>query len=87
MPGFQAVTLVEMSDKQQDDLRCTFEDAERNNLLAGIRMSTRAKIELFEEMLDLAWKTGAIKKADVSVSPESLSSASAKTSSPRLWKP
>lgn len=43
-------------------MRCTFEDAERNHLLDGIRMSTRGKIELFEEMLDFAWKTGAIKR-------------------------
>ena len=46
---------------EQHDLKCTFEDAERNNLLAGIHMSTRAKVELFEEMLDFAWRTGALK--------------------------
>ena len=50
-----------MNDEHQKELRCTFEDAERNNLLAGIRMSTRSKVELFEEMLDFAWHTGAVK--------------------------
>lgn len=52
---------TKMNDEHQKELRCTFEDAERNNLLAGIRMSTRAKVELFEEMLDFAWRTGALK--------------------------
>lgn len=53
-----------MNRNQQDALRCTFEDADHNNLLTGIRMSTRGKIELFEEMLDFAWKTGAIKRSE-----------------------
>ncbi|HET6602678.1 MAG TPA: hypothetical protein VFG21_00460 [Xanthomonadaceae bacterium] len=43
----------------QPDLRCTFSDAERNNLLAGIRLSTQAKIDFFEEMVSLAVATGA----------------------------
>lgn len=42
-----------------NDLRCTFADAERNNLLAGIRLSTQAKIEFFEEMVSLAIAAGA----------------------------
>lgn len=37
-----------------DFLSCTAEEAEREELLRGIRMSTRAKVELFEEMLDFA---------------------------------
>lgn len=48
-------------DRQSDRLRCTFENAERNYLLDGMRMSTRDKIQSFEDMLDFAWRTGAIK--------------------------
>lgn len=72
-----------MNHEHQKDLRCTFEDAERNNLLAGIRMSTRAKVELFEEMLDFAWQTGAIKKTDESTLPHSQPTANAGTPSKR----
>ena len=46
-----------------DPLQCTFEDAERNHLREGIRMSVRAKIEFFEEMLELAWRSGAAQRA------------------------
>lgn len=49
-----------MKPEQQDELKCTFEDAERNHLLDGIEMSTRDKIQSFEDMLDFAWKSGAI---------------------------
>ena len=72
-----------MNHEHQEDLRCTFEDAERNNLIAGIRMSTRVKIELFEEMLDFAWRTGAIKKTSKSAPPQSQPHASAGTPSKR----
>ena len=51
-----------MKPEQQNDLKCTFEDAERNHLRDGIRMSTRDKIQSFEDMLDFAWKSGAIKQ-------------------------
>lgn len=68
-----------MSHEHQEETRCTFEDAERNNLLAGIRMSTRAKIELFEEMLDFAWRTGAIRKTNATALPQSQTPASART--------
>ncbi len=68
-----------MIKKHQDALRCTFEDAEGNNLLAGMCMSTRAKIEYFEEMIDLAWRTGAIKRMQQAGKPP----ATARTSSPR----
>ncbi len=71
-----------MTKEQHDDLRCTFEDAERNNLLAGMRMSTRAKIEFFEEMIDLAWRTGAIKPMQQAGKPP----ATATTASSRSWK-
>lgn len=74
---------TKMNDEHQKELRCTFEDAERNNLLAGIRMSTRAKVELFEEMLDFAWRTGAIKKTNESTLPQMQTPASSGTYSKR----
>jgi hypothetical protein len=43
----------------RDPLSCSFSDAERNHLLDGIRMSTRAKIAFFEEMVSLAVAVGA----------------------------
>jgi hypothetical protein len=76
-----------MNDEQQEELRCTFEDAERNNLLAGIRMSIRAKIELFEEMLDFAWRAGTMKKVNESAPPQNQPPATARASSRRSWKP
>lgn len=44
-----------------DFLSCTAEQAEREELLRGIRMSTREKFEFFEEVLDLGWRMGVIK--------------------------
>jgi len=44
-----------------DFLSVTAEEAEHEELLRGIRMSTREKIEFFEEIIDLAWRAGAIK--------------------------
>lgn len=61
----------------------TFEDAEHNNLLTGIRMSTRGKIELFEEMLNFAWKTGAIKRPNEAAASKSKLPESARTPSKR----
>lgn len=72
-----------MNRRQQDVLRCTFEDAERNHLLDGIRMSTRSKIELFEEMLDFAWKTGAIRKPEEAAASQSKPPTSVRTPSKR----
>lgn len=51
-----------MEAERQYDLKCTFEDAERNHLLDGIRMTTDDKIHMFESMLDFAWRAGAIKQ-------------------------
>ena len=51
-----------MKHDEQNDLKCTFEDAERNHLLDGIRMSTRDKIQSFEDMLDFAWRSSAIQQ-------------------------
>ena len=42
-----------------DALACSFEDADRNHLLAGIKMSTAAKIAYFEEMVALVVAVGA----------------------------
>lgn len=49
-----------MSDTR-DPLACSFEDVARMHLRDGIRMSTRDKIQFFEDMIELAWKAGAIK--------------------------
>jgi hypothetical protein len=49
-----------------DELKCTFQDAERNHLREGIRMSTRAKIAYFEEMVSLAIAVGARDRLDSS---------------------
>lgn len=57
-----------MKPEQQDNLKCTFEDAERNHLLDGIQMSTREKIQSFEDMLDFAWRSGSITRLRESVS-------------------
>ena len=42
-----------------DPLQCTFVDAARNHLLDGIRLSTAAKVDFFEEMVTLAVHFGA----------------------------
>src|SRR3546814_2295903 len=44
---------------RSDPLQCTFEDARRNHLRQGIALSTRAKIDFFEEMVALAAHFGA----------------------------
>ena len=49
-----------MAEDARDDLRCTFDDASRNHLRDGIRMSTHDKIAFFEEMLLLASRSGAL---------------------------
>jgi hypothetical protein len=44
-----------------DSLSCTFEQAEERNLSAGINASTRAKVEFFEEMIEIGFRFGALK--------------------------
>ena len=44
-----------------DPLSCTFEQAEDRNLIANINASTRAKVEFFEEMIEIGFKFGALK--------------------------
>jgi hypothetical protein len=41
-------------------LGCTFEQAEERNLWAGINASTRAKVELFEAMIEIGFRFGAL---------------------------
>lgn len=38
----------------EDPLQCTFEDARRRTLLAGMALDTNAKVAFFEEMVSLA---------------------------------
>ncbi len=38
----------------------TFEDAERAQLLDGLRLSTAARVDFFEEMIELAYRSGAL---------------------------
>ena len=42
-----------------DPLQCTFEDARRVHLRQGIALSTRAKVDFFEEMVAFAVRFGA----------------------------
>jgi hypothetical protein len=42
-----------------DPLQCTYEDARRVHLRAGIALSTQAKVDFFEEMVALAVRFGA----------------------------
>jgi len=39
---------------------CTFEDTEREHLRAWAGLSTAAKVDFFEEMVELAYKSGAL---------------------------
>lgn len=43
-----------------DASRCAFEDVEHAQLMAWIRLEPTAKIEFFEEMVALAFLTGAL---------------------------
>lgn len=40
--------------------RCTFADAERAQLMAWVRLSASDKIDFFEEMIALAYSSGAL---------------------------
>ena len=42
-----------------DLLQCTFDDARRVHLRHGISLSTRAKVDFFEEMISFASRFGA----------------------------
>ena len=51
-----------MKAEHQNDLKCTFEDAERNHLLDGMRMTTEDKLRAFESLLDFACRSGTIQQ-------------------------
>jgi len=55
---------------------CSFEDAERAQLRAWMKLTTRAKIDFFEEMIELAYLSGAL-------SPERLALRDAESLGPR----
>lgn len=42
-----------------DPLQCTYDDARRVHLRQGIALSTRAKVDFFEEMVSFAARFGA----------------------------
>lgn len=54
----------------------SFEDVERAQLLAWVKLSTRAKIDFFEEMIELAYLSGAL-------SPERLALRDVESLEPR----
>lgn len=41
-------------------LEFSFEDAEREQLMSWVRLSASAKIDFFEEMVELAYHSGAL---------------------------
>lgn len=43
-----------------EPLEFTFEDAERAQLMAWVALSTGAKIDFFEEMVELGYRSGAL---------------------------
>lgn len=55
----------------RDDLQCRFDDARRQHLRDGIRMSTEDKIAFFEGMLKLAAASGALARRRRSIQPSS----------------
>lgn len=46
----------------RDPLRFTYEDARQAQLRDGLRLSTRAKVGFFEEMISFAARFGALRK-------------------------
>lgn len=42
-----------------DPLSCSFEDARRTNRLRGLKLSTSARVDFFEEMVTFAHRFGA----------------------------
>lgn len=49
-----------MDEPGNDAIACTFEDVARTQLLAWVGLSTGAKIDFFEEMVELAYRSGAL---------------------------
>jgi tagatose-1,6-bisphosphate aldolase len=56
--------------------RFSFEDAERAQLLAWIGLSAGAKIEFFEEMIELAYHSGALSSERLALRDGALSNLS-----------
>ncbi len=48
------------TEHASDPAGFTFEGAERAQLLAWIALSTSAKVDFFEEMVELAYRSGAL---------------------------
>ena len=49
-----------MTSEPTTSLEFSFADAERAQLMAWVRLSAAAKIDFFEEMVELAWQSGAL---------------------------
>lgn len=49
-----------MTSEPTTSLEFSFADAERAQLMAWVRLSASAKIDFFEEMVELAWQSGAL---------------------------
>lgn len=49
-----------MTSEPTTSLEFSFADAERAQLAAWVRLSAGAKIDFFEEMVELAWRSGAL---------------------------
>ena len=45
---------------ESSEVAFSFEDVERAQLRAWVKLSTRAKIDFFEEMIELAYLSGAL---------------------------
>jgi len=54
--------MVNPSNLDEVSLECTYEDAERNHLRDGLRMSADERFAFFEEMLAIAEASGALKR-------------------------
>ena len=49
-----------MTPAPAPSLEFSFADAERAQLMGWVRLSAGAKIDFFEEMVELAWHSGAL---------------------------
>lgn len=48
-------------DKPHDEREFTFADAERAQLRAWVGLSASAKVDFFEELIELAYRSGALR--------------------------
>lgn len=49
-----------MNPSPSPSLEFSFEDAERAQLIEWVRLSAGAKVDFFEEMVELAYRSGAL---------------------------